>query len=270
MPPTPGRGGPPGRGRAASRGAVLRPDGAAGADRHRPRRCTGLPQRRLPRRHPRRARLHLRRLRRGDQDQLRHLPAATRCSTPARWASDGGQRQGADLQRQGRGPALPRPPQHPAGRRDPARRTRRLGLPAGPFADVLSTPRLGQATPPARRTSPAGPRSERVLLDAGASSAPTSCCPTCSPTPRTSASSTPWWCTRSPPGWPGSRSRRPTAASRSTARPPALVRRPGRPPGGAAQPTTRPAASGPGRRSALGTVNAFSRRLLAGSRTWPG
>ena len=41
------------------------------------------------------------------------------------------QHQGADLQRQGRGPALPRPPQHPARRSRPARRTRGSGLAAG-------------------------------------------------------------------------------------------------------------------------------------------
>ena len=41
----------------------------------RPRRRAAVPQRRLPRRQPRRARLHLRHLRRGDEDQLRHVPA---------------------------------------------------------------------------------------------------------------------------------------------------------------------------------------------------
>ena len=64
----------------------------------------------------------------------------------------GGQHQGADLQRQGRGPAVPRPPQHPARRRTragvrPARPGRRRRSPTS-----ASTPRRGPATPPARPT----------------------------------------------------------------------------------------------------------------------
>ena len=54
----------------------------------------------------------------------------------------------------------------------------------------------------ARREQPADRRGQ-LLLDARPSSAPTGCCRTSSPTPTTSASSTRWWCTRSPPTWPG-------------------------------------------------------------------
>ena len=43
----------------------------------------------------------------------------------------GGQHQGADLQREGRGPALPRPRQHPARPTSERGRYARLGLPAG-------------------------------------------------------------------------------------------------------------------------------------------
>ena len=62
-----------------------------------PRRRADLPQPRLPRRHPRRARLDLRHLRGGHQDQLRAVPAALAVplrgarrpgrSTPRRWSS---------------------------------------------------------------------------------------------------------------------------------------------------------------------------------------
>ena len=91
-----------------------------------------LPQRRLPRRHPGRARLHLRHLRRGDEDQLRDLPALLGVPLGrARRRRD--QHPGADLQRQGRGPALPRPPQHPARRHAARTGTATLGLDAGAF-----------------------------------------------------------------------------------------------------------------------------------------
>ena len=123
------RGGAPGDRRGARRRPALRPDGAAGPDGHRPRRRAGLPQRRLPRRHPRRARLDLRHLRRGHQDQLRHVPALL--GVPVRRAGRRRrQRPRADLQRQGRGPALPRPPEHPARRPHPRGATSCSSCPA--------------------------------------------------------------------------------------------------------------------------------------------
>ena len=91
-------------------------DGAPPPRRPVPRRRARLPRRRLPRRHQGRPRQHLRRLRRRHQDQLRDLPAL-RALPLGRAGRRGPQHQGARLQRQGRGPALPRPPQRAARRR---------------------------------------------------------------------------------------------------------------------------------------------------------
>ena len=82
----------------AGPGAVLRPDGAQGPGRARPRRPARVRRPRLPRRRPRRARVDQRHLRRGDEDQLRAVPAALavplrrarrrpRPPTPRRWSS---------------------------------------------------------------------------------------------------------------------------------------------------------------------------------------
>ena len=207
----PGRGGPPGHRQRARPGAVLRPDGQPGAGRPRPRRRADLRQHGVPRRHPRRARVDQRHLRRGDEDQLRAVPAAL--DLPLRRARrPRGQRQGAGLQRQGRGPALPRPAEHPARRRPagqlrrarPARRAVRLGGLLG-----AADPRRHHR--PAERHRP-HQRRRRVLVDAARSSATSSCCPTCSPTPRTTGSSTRSSSTRSPPGCSATPSRSATTA----------------------------------------------------------
>ena len=81
----------------------------------------------------------------------------------------GRQHQGAHLQREGRGPALPRPRQHRASPADQPARYARLGLPAGPFGSVCvlrpAGPRRPQrqrpTSPPASATSPrsSGPSS---------------------------------------------------------------------------------------------------------------
>ena len=114
----PGRPGPSSRRRRAGRRAVLRHDGAPRADGPRPRRRPRLPELRLPGRVPRRAHLGQRHLRRGDQDQLRAVPALL--DLPLRCAGrPGSQHEGARVQRQGRGPAFPRPAEHPPGRRRP-------------------------------------------------------------------------------------------------------------------------------------------------------
>ena len=102
----------------------------------------------------------------------------------------GGQRQGPGVQREGRGPAVPRPAER-APRRRPAGRVR----PARPARRAV---RLGGLLRPAHarrphrhgRTSPAGPAASRPSGGRSPSSAPRSCCPTCSPTPRTSGTST--------------------------------------------------------------------------------
>ena len=75
-------------------------------------------QPRLHRRHARRARQHLGHLRRRDEDDVRHLPPLLALQLGcARRGRD--QHARADLQRQGRGPPLPRSRQRPA-RRDAA------------------------------------------------------------------------------------------------------------------------------------------------------
>ena len=137
MPPLPGRRGAPGRRATSATSALF-------FDRMEQRLPIGLgrdgeplyAQPRLPRRHPRRARQHLRHLRRRHQDHLRHVPALRRCSTPACSAPRRVNTQGADLQREGRGPALPRPRRTSGS--TPSRRdaTATSGCPPAPFADV--------------------------------------------------------------------------------------------------------------------------------------
>ena len=136
------------------------------AGRARPRRRADLPQPRVPRRHPRRARLDQRHLRRRHQDQLRAVPAALALHSGV-LGERGRQRQGAGVLGQGRGPAVPRPRQHPARRRPPRRlrrarparpsRSRRSAFYAPPTPDDLTgRPHV------AGRTSGV----ERVLVDA--------------------------------------------------------------------------------------------------------
>ncbi len=119
---------------------------------------------------------------------------STRCSARACSAvRRDRQHQGADLQRQGRGPAVPGPPQHPTRRADTPFLVRPIGAGRRPV------PRRVDLRPaPGRR--PHGyarrgqPVDRRRLRSTGRSrsSAPTGCCRTCSPTPTTSASSTRW------------------------------------------------------------------------------
>ena len=157
VPPLPGTAVRPGRGRGARPGPVLRPMDRRAARRARPRRRAPLPQPRLPRRHPRRPRQHLGHLGRGHQDQLRHVPAVQPVPL-GRARRRGGQHQGPDLQREGRGPALPRPREHPAGRDGARRSTPELDLPVGAFRE-RGRLRPAPARRPdggARRVQPAG------------------------------------------------------------------------------------------------------------------
>ena len=145
----------PGHRRGARQGAVLRPDGAQGRGRARPRRRPDLPEPGVRRRHPRRPRVHQRDLGGRHQDQLRALPAVLDLH---RWrAQERAEREGAGVQRQGRGPAVPRPRQPQAGRGSPGRlrdvgarrprRSRRSG----------SSPRRPRTTSRDARTSSAAP-----------------------------------------------------------------------------------------------------------------
>ena len=90
---------------------------------------------------------HLRHLRRGHEDELRHLAALL--GVPLRRARRrrrDRQHPRAHLQRQGRGPALPRPPEHPARRGHPLGvRPARASTPA-PSPTCASTRRRGPAT----------------------------------------------------------------------------------------------------------------------------
>ncbi len=111
-------GGEEGRREGARRRAVLRPDGQEAPDRPRPRRRAALRQPRVPRRDPRRGRQHLGDLGCRDEDDVRVVPAVLPLHL-GRARQRGDQHQGADLQREGRGPPLPRPRQRPARRPRP-------------------------------------------------------------------------------------------------------------------------------------------------------
>ena len=118
VPPRPGPAGAPRRGPPARRGALLRRHGAQGADRPLARRRARLREPRLPRRHARGPRQHLRHLRRRDQDELRDVPPPQPVHLRRPRRRDG-QHQGARLQREGRGPAVPRPAERAAARGGP-------------------------------------------------------------------------------------------------------------------------------------------------------
>ena len=160
----PGRGGPPRHRHRAGPGALLRPDDQPGPGGARPGRRADLRQHGVPRRHARRARVDQRHLRRGDEDQLRAVPAALHL--PLRSAARARrQREGPGLQREGRGPALPRPAEHPPRRRpaDPVRRSRAARR-------AVRVGRLLGAADPRRHDRPAerhGPHQRRrgVLVD---------------------------------------------------------------------------------------------------------
>ena len=125
-----------------------------------------LPQPRVPRRHARRARVDQRDLRRRDEDELRALPAVL--DLPVGGARQAvGEREGARVQREGRGPAVPRPPQPPPRRRTCVADYAELGLPAGPFASAgfYAPPTPGRPERPPVRHRP-HERRHRVLVDA--------------------------------------------------------------------------------------------------------
>ena len=104
-----------------------------------------------------------------------------------------------DLQRQGRGPAVPRPRRTSGSTTSDRERYRALGLPAGPFAQRrrLRPARARATRTPGPTSPPARTGVARLLLDDRGVLRRASCCRSCSPTPRTSASSTRWWSTTS-------------------------------------------------------------------------
>ena len=243
------------------RGAVLRRDGAAAAGRPVARRRAALPEPRLPRRHPRRPRQHQRDLGRRHQDQLRDVPALL--PLPVGRAGAGGrQHQGPGLQRQGRGPALPRP--RPTSGWTTAGGPLRAAsaCPSARSRAWPSSPRPGAARRRRCPTSPAATPASRRSSGRWSSSAGTSCCRSCSPTPRTTASSTRWSSTTSPPGC---REAAPAGdgavqhRGRGRAHVP-RAGRPGRRPGSMDE-DGRPDPRWAGPAIGAGTVNAFIRRL---------
>ncbi|CAA9390024.1 MAG: Uncharacterized protein aq_1682, partial [uncultured Pseudonocardia sp.] len=163
--PDPGRRGAAGHRHRAGAGAVVRQDGHDGAGRARPRRRADPGQPGVPRRHARRPRLHLRHLRGRHQDELRAVPAVL--DLPLRRAGAARcQHEGAGVQRQGRGPAVPRPAQHPA-RRQAAREVRQARAARGA---VLLRRVLRPADPRRPERAPARHRAHLrrhpVLVDA--------------------------------------------------------------------------------------------------------
>ena len=271
VPPLPGRRGAPRR-RATSATSALYFDRMERKlpDRARPRRRAAVRQPRVPRRHPRRARQHLRHLRRRDQDHLRHLPALLRCSTRACSAPRRRNTQGADLQREGRGPPLPRPRQRRASTDDDRERYRALGLAPGavrPRRGLRAAPH-GRPERGARRRRPARTASHAFYWTIEEFVDERAARRSCSPTPRTSASSTRWSCTTSPAALKrdgqrrrrrrrvGDRRRRRCAriASSSTSSSTSVERR------------RRRAREWAGPATGMGTINAFVRRLLSSQR----
>ena len=148
-------------------------------------------QPRVPRRHPRRARQHQRHLRRRHQDELRDVPALQPVPL-GRARRRGRQHEGAHLQREGRGPPLPRPAQQQA-RRGAAGPVPHARAHAGPVrvGGGLRAAAQGRPERRARRRDPHH-RRQHLLLDDRRLRGRASCSRSCSPTPRTSASSTRW------------------------------------------------------------------------------
>ena len=181
----------PGHRRGARQGAVLRPDGAQGRGRARPRWRPDLPEPGVPGRHARRPRLDQRHLRGRHQDELRAVPAvlalhaavrwAAARSTPRRWCSA----SRAKI-------CCSSTTRTASWTTSSARIYARLGLTRRRSRRSGSSRRRCRTTSPAARTSPAAPAASPRSGGRWPSSAPASCCPTFSPTPRTSATSTRW------------------------------------------------------------------------------
>ena len=157
MPPSPGdavqrrarRGVPP--------RALLRSDGAQRGHRTDAHWRAGPRQPGVPRRHSWRARLDQRRVRRGHEDVVRHLHSLL--PLPLRRArARRGQRQGADLQRQGRRPAVARQAEREAHRRRFVRSTRGLGCRLAPSRASPSSRRPARAATRQCPTPAAGRR----------------------------------------------------------------------------------------------------------------
>ena len=192
---------------------------------------------------------------------LRIVPAALHLSSGV-LGSRARQRQGAGVLGQGRGPAVPRLREHPARTTNSGRHTRTSGCPPGPFASVgfYSPPTPDDLTGKPHvtgRTSGVEPFWWTLAEFCRAN-----CCRTCSPTPRTSATSTRWSSARSRPGCGWTSQSRParTARSASTATPAAPTSS-WSTSSSTGSPTTPPARNGPVRSPASGTINAFIRRL---------
>ena len=99
------------------------------------RRAADLPRPVVPRRPPRRAHEHLRRLRRRDEDNLRELPSVL--AVPLRRARRrGGEHEGAVFNVKGEDLLFLDQPNAGLDDDEPRPRTRQLGLPAGPFESV--------------------------------------------------------------------------------------------------------------------------------------
>ena len=142
---------------------------------------------------------------------------------------------------------------HPNTRLDErhhARRTRSSACPPAPFPDVrvYAPPRAGDSSGTPDVSSRLTGR-RRASTGRSPSSAPTGCCRTCSPTPTTSASSTRWSSTRSPPTWPGYAQPADGGVSIDGA-PARLLRATWSTTSSSSSPTTRPAPPGRAARSA--------------------
>ena len=173
-----------------------------------------------------------------------------------------GQHQGADLQRQGRGPAVPRPPQHPARRRPARRRTRSSGLPAGAVRRRSgSTRRRAPATRPAARRHRPHQRRRPRSTGRSPSSAPSELLPYVFADAEDERNQYTMVIHQVAAHL--------RAGGRAGRRRRGVDRRPDRcaptttwsTSSSTSSPTTRPAATGPARSTGTGTVNAFLRRL---------
>ena len=145
----------------------------------------------VPRRHPRRARVHQRCVGRGHQDQLRHVHPLLAVPL-GRVGHRRRQRQGAHLQREGRRPAVARQAERQADTGDRARNTPGSACRPDPSRAWRSSRRREAAatrrcpTPAAVRRA-CSPTSGRC-----ASSAASDCCVSCSSTARTRARRSIW------------------------------------------------------------------------------